>query len=137
MEAKVGIMKRRGFLKMILGFGVGSLAFGGNALKAANAASKGKMVIALNKLPINSAFTFTSKTGVPAMVFRTKKGLFAYSLICTHLGCTVALDQNILACACHGSQFDPLHGGAVLSGPAPTPLNKIKVAISGKNVVEL
>jgi cytochrome b6-f complex iron-sulfur subunit len=130
-------MKRRGFLKLILGFSVGSLTFGANSFKAADAAGKPKTVIALNKLPVGSAYTFKSKIGAPAMVLRTKKGVFAYSLICTHLGCEVALDQSLLVCPCHGSQFDPLHGGAVLSGPAPAPLSKIKVAISGKNVVEL
>lgn len=126
-------MNRRIFLKIAGLFGVtGFLGLEENAVAAPST-----KVLALSKLPIGGSFEFTSKTGVPAMVFRTKKGVYAYSLKCTHLGCKVELSNNVLVCPCHNSQFDPVNNGKVLAGPASQPLPKIRVAISGKNVVEI
>ena len=59
-------------------------------------------------------------------------GYYALSLICTHLGCTVSVTENSLACPCHGSRFDR-HGG-VLSGPATTPLRRLPVELHGDRV---
>ena len=69
-----------------------------------------------------------------ALVFRTERlvlmkddtGFYALSLICTHLGCTVTVTEDALSCPCHGSRFD--RQGKVLSGPADTPLVKLKLA---------
>jgi thiosulfate dehydrogenase (quinone) large subunit len=82
---------------------------------------------------------FTAMDGSAAYLFRTKAGVFAYSRICTHQGCNVNYDAlgNQLACPCHGARFDPTNNGAVLAGPAVTPLPKIKVAISGENIVQI
>jgi thiosulfate dehydrogenase [quinone] large subunit len=104
---------------------------------SANAA--GKQIVKLSKLPIGSTYTFTTATqGVPAIVFRTKSGVFAYSLICTHSGCTVAYSKSAkaLICPCHGAKFDPLMKAKVLGGPAPKPLASIKVTVSNGWVVE-
>ncbi|WP_296578544.1 FAD-dependent oxidoreductase [Phreatobacter sp.] len=48
--------------------------------------------------------------------------LFERSAVCTHLGCHLAWNSFELCwdCPCHGSQFAP--DGAVLNGPAITPL---------------
>jgi cytochrome b6-f complex iron-sulfur subunit len=50
-------------------------------------------------------------------------GLLALHRECTHLGCTVPWDaaQGRFACPCHASAFDIT--GAVLSAPAPRPLD--------------
>ena len=125
-------MNRRVFLKFSSIFGVTSL-FGLRLPQSAEAATT---ICSLSKLPIGGNFEFTSKTGVPAMVFRTKKGVYAYSLKCTHAGCKCGLSSGALVCPCHGSKFDPANGGKVLAGPATTALPKIKVSISGKSVVE-
>ena len=81
---------------------------------------------------------FTAQDGSPAILFRTKAGVFAYSAICTHQGCTVAYDSgaHAIACPCHGAQYDA-SSGAVLAGPAPIPLPKINVAISGANIIQI
>src|SRR3990167_3739433 len=56
-------------------------------------------------------------------VARDKKGFFAISAVCTHLGCTVRWmeNENQFHCPCHGSFFTP--EGSVKGGPAPKPLN--------------
>jgi rieske iron-sulfur protein len=49
-------------------------------------------------------------------------GIVAYSAICTHTGCPVAVWQaetQTLQCPCHYSEFDPKDNAQVLKGPAP------------------
>jgi Rieske Fe-S protein len=62
-----------------------------------------------------------------------KSGEFvAYSAECTHQGCTVAFrakGKGYLACPCHGSVFDPVGGGQVVSGPADEPLERLPIEI--------
>jgi thiosulfate dehydrogenase [quinone] large subunit len=109
-----------------------------NSAKSTSKAS-GKQIIKLADLKIGSTFNFTHSTqGVPAVLFRTKTGVFAYSAICTHQGCTVAYDvaSKHLKCPCHGAEFDPAKGAKAVAGPTQTPLSKVKVAVSGLWVVE-
>ena len=113
--------------------------FAGSKFSQADAAVKGKQIVKLAKLPIGSMLNFVhSAQGVPAVLFRTKAGVFAYSAICTHQGCTVAYNKSTkrLQCPCHGAEFDPLKNGAPLGGPAQLPLTKLKVAIKGAWVIE-
>lgn len=58
----------------------------------------------------------------------------AFSLICTHQGCTVNYDNsgNVFNCPCHGSKYDG--NGNVLNGPATKALNKLKVTITGNEL---
>ena len=58
-------------------------------------------------------------------LFRDGDGVFAVSLICTHLGCIVKPTGEGFACPCHGSQFGA--DGSVTRGPAPTSLAWVKV----------
>jgi len=58
----------------------------------------------------------------------TVDNIVAYSKICTHVGCPVALyDQTThhILCPCHQSTFDATQGAAVLFGPAPRPLPQL------------
>ena len=55
-------------------------------------------------------------------------GLMAYSLVCTHLGCTVDLVKEGFSCPCHGSQFGL--NGAVEHGPATTALHALKLEVN-------
>jgi ubiquinol-cytochrome c reductase iron-sulfur subunit len=67
------------------------------------------------------------------------RGIVAYSKICTHAGCAVALYRKptfadveprpALVCPCHYSTFDPAAGGAVLFGPAGRPLPQLPLEI--------
>jgi ubiquinol-cytochrome c reductase iron-sulfur subunit len=66
-------------------------------------------------------------------------GILAYSKICTHAGCAVALyrkptfpvlePHDALVCPCHYSTFDPFTGGTVTYGPAGRPLPQLPLMI--------
>jgi len=62
-------------------------------------------------------------------LLRDDKGVYALSLICTHLGCTVTVTEDAMACPCHGSRFD--RQGRVLKGPADRSLERLKVEVRG------
>ncbi len=96
------------------------------------------MIVKVADFPVGSTMSFTANDGTPAILFRTNAGVFAYSAICTHQGCTVAYDSlsHTMNCPCHGAKFDPT-SGAVLAGPAPIPLPKINVQISGAHIIQI
>jgi ubiquinol-cytochrome c reductase iron-sulfur subunit len=59
-------------------------------------------------------------------------GIVAYSKVCTHVGCPVALYEqqtHHLLCPCHQSQFDVTNHCAVIFGPAARPLPQLPIAI--------
>jgi ubiquinol-cytochrome c reductase iron-sulfur subunit len=58
----------------------------------------------------------------------TVDNIVAYSKICTHVGCPVALYEQTthhLLCPCHQSTFDATTGATVIFGPAPRPLPQL------------
>jgi ubiquinol-cytochrome c reductase iron-sulfur subunit len=69
------------------------------------------------------------------------KGILAYSKICTHAGCAIALYRTptfapteprpALVCPCHYSTFDPARGGDVIFGPAGRPLPQLPLLVDG------
>ena len=76
-------------------------------------------------LPEGEAFI---PSGRNVAVFRDAEGVFAISIICTHLGCIVKPTPDGFACPCHGSGFKK--DGTVTKGPAPKPLPWLKVSNS-------
>lgn len=59
-------------------------------------------------------------------------GIVAYSKICTHVGCPVALYEqqtHHLLCPCHQSQFDVSNHCEVIFGPAKRPLPQLPIAV--------
>ena len=58
-------------------------------------------------------------------VMRTGNDVYALSLVCSHLGCTVSVTERGLSCPCHGSEFD--RQGRVLKGPADRALQRFVV----------
>ena len=59
-------------------------------------------------------------------------GMVAYSKICTHVGCPVALYEqqtHHLLCPCHQSTFDLTQECKVIFGPAARPLPQLPIAV--------
>lgn len=60
-------------------------------------------------------------------------GVYAYSKICTHVGCPVALYEqqtHHLLCPCHQSTFDVTQHCKVIFGPAKRPLPQLPIAVN-------
>ena len=114
-----------------------TFAKGAVPLNAA-ANKSGKKIVKLASLKVGGTKNFIAANGAPAVLFRTKNGVFAYSAICTHQGCTVdySAQYKALLCPCHGAMFDPFSNAKVLSGPTNRPLDKVKVAVSGNWIVQ-
>lgn len=65
-------------------------------------------------------------------------GYMAYSRLCTHAGCPVALYRAAarqLVCPCHQSVFDVLSEGAVVSGPADHALPRLPIEVGEDGVL--
>ena len=71
--------------------------------------------------------------GRTTALFRDAEGVYAISIICTHLGCIITPNATGFECPCHGSEF--ARDGAVVRGPAPTALSWVKVTANGGTVV--
>ncbi|CAB5011747.1 MAG: Rieske 2Fe-2S domain-containing protein [Actinobacteria bacterium] len=116
--------------------GVGKI-FTPAAVQESAAASGKTKLVKLASLKVGATKKFVLANGAPAVLFRTKTGVFAYSAICTHEGCTVnySATSKTLKCPCHGAEFDPLASGKAIVGPANNPLAKVKVAVEGAWVI--
>ena len=127
-------MNRRGFIRSTA-IAAGALIFGRTQSAVASAPKK---IIRVSKFPVGASQQFVAANGAPAFLFRTKTGVFAYSAICTHQGCTVEYLKagKKLVCPCHRASFDPFNGGKVISGEAKGPLAKINVSIKSGWVVQ-
>jgi Rieske Fe-S protein len=77
-------------------------------------------------IPADSALVFREER---VALVRKGEEVYALSLVCTHLGCTVTVADDGLACPCHGSRFD--RAGNVTRGPADRPLARLAVRRSG------
>jgi nitrite reductase/ring-hydroxylating ferredoxin subunit len=84
---------------------------------------------AMTALPVGGALVFQADR---LALLRDKGGIYALSLVCTHLGCTLNVGNNQITCPCHGSRFD--HGGHVLQGPADRALKRLRVEILGDTI---
>ena len=65
----------------------------------------------------------------------TVDNIVAYSKICTHVGCPVALyEENThhILCPCHQSTFDAATGATVIFGPAPRPLPQLPMTVDAQ-----
>jgi len=84
-------------------------------------------------IPVGGGKIFTAQKVV---VTQPSSGEFkAFSAVCTHMGCIVnQISNGTIDCPCHGSQFS-IKDGAVVAGPAPSPLPAEQFKISGNNIV--
>jgi Rieske Fe-S protein len=137
-----GMMKRRGFLKILLAF-LGSitlLSFANSLLKfltllPPQSANLKKLTIRKIDVPAGEAKNFVFNNMPAIIVNSQEKGYIAFSRTCTHLGCLVEYSKSKLMfiCPCHAGFYD-LEGN-VVSGPPPRPLTAIPLKIEGETII--
>ncbi len=65
----------------------------------------------------------------------THEGIIAFSKICSHMGCAVALYEQTtkhLLCPCHQSTFDVTRAAKVIFGPSARPLPQLALALDAE-----
>ena len=65
----------------------------------------------------------------------THEGIIAFSKICSHMGCAVALYEQQtkhLLCPCHQSTFDVTRAAKVIFGPAARPLPQLNITVDSE-----
>jgi ubiquinol-cytochrome c reductase iron-sulfur subunit len=90
---------------------------------------KGKAAVLLMRLEVSDLHVS------PARKDWNYDGIVAYSKICTHVGCPVALYEqqtHHLLCPCHQSQFDITREAAVIFGPAVRPLPQLPITVDSE-----
>ncbi|QRZ60874.1 Rieske (2Fe-2S) protein [Rothia sp. ZJ932] len=91
-------------------------------------------MIAADEVPVGSAVKAVAE-GVVLMIAQPTEGQFiAYSSNCTHQGCVLNVQNNLLACPCHASQF-ALADGSVTGGPALDTLPSYPTKVEGGRVI--
>jgi ubiquinol-cytochrome c reductase iron-sulfur subunit len=65
----------------------------------------------------------------------THEGIIAFSKICSHMGCAVALYEQQtkhLLCPCHQTTFDVTRAAKVIFGPAARPLPQLAIKVDSE-----
>jgi len=71
----------------------------------------------------------------PDRLAMTHEGIIAFSKICSHMGCAVALYEQTtkhLLCPCHQSPFDVTRAAKVIFGPAARPLPQLDITVDNE-----
>ena len=123
-------ISRRSALRIAL---VGAIT----SITGSRAVAANNQIVQLSKVKVGATYPFQLSNGAPAILFRTKTGVFAYQAICTHQGGMTKYfaARKLIVCSVHNASFDPFKKGAVVSGPATNPLPSIKVAVKGSWIV--
>jgi cytochrome b6-f complex iron-sulfur subunit len=136
--------------QLLLGAGVGGVALvaagcgssGGSSTSSGSTASAGASgdgtsgaqgIIALSKVPSDSAVSVQDSTGRTLLITQSGGKVTALDATCTHMQCTVGVSGSKLMCPCHGSQYTLT--GQVTQGPAPAALAAVAVKVTSGQVV--
>ncbi len=107
-----------------------SVLFLGRFLTPRVSRRKALLSVAKADIPRKGALVYRESR---VAVIREGEDIYALSLVCTHLGCTVSVTPTELVCPCHGSRFD--RRGNVTKGPAGRPLARYAVEERGDVIV--
>lgn len=112
--------------------GAGSAPSSASGGGGSTARAQGSALATTSEIPVGSGKIFTSEKIV---VTQPNSGDFkAFSAVCTHMGCIVSTISNgTIDCPCHGSQYS-ISTGAVVGGPAPSPLPAQTIKVTGSNI---
>ena len=93
----------------------------------------GTVLGAATDIPVGGGAIYTA---AKVVVTQPTRGQYrAFSAVCTHEGCIMSQVANgTIDCPCHGSEFK-ITTGAVVTGPAPSPLPKKQIKIVNGMVV--
>ena len=92
----------------------------------------GSVVTVFPEGAVGDASSQTMLVRLPDGLGQSVDGYVAYSKICTHAGCPVALyraKEHELMCPCHQSIFDVVDAGKVVSGPADHALPQLPIEV--------
>lgn len=96
---------------------------------------KGTVLGAASDVPVGGGAIYTA---AKVVVTQPASGQYkAFSAVCTHVGCLVnKVTSGTIDCPCHGSEFK-ITDGAVVAGPAPSPLPARQIKIVDGQVILL
>lgn len=85
--------------------------------------------LSLDALAINEGIVARNDLGKILIVRRPNDEFIGLQATCTHLGCTVAWNQDSeqVECPCHGARYNMI--GEVLRGPAKLPLDRVEIIV--------
>ena len=123
------LFPRRRFLEVVA---QGGALVGTGAVRYGCAPSADTTFFAAGNLSQLQVGSLQVVPGEALAIGRDSGGVYAMTLICTHASCDMAargsVSAQLVICDCHGSEFDG--NGAVLHGPAQSPLEHFAVTIS-------
>jgi cytochrome b6-f complex iron-sulfur subunit len=122
--------ERRKLLKGLAGAGALSLFLWRYLIPPSPSQQKPLLQIRKDELPAKGALVYREAR---IAVLQDAGEIYALSLVCTHLGCTVKVTANEIICPCHGSVFD--RTGRVLKGPAGKDLKRLTMEERGESLV--
>lgn len=100
---------------------------GGSDVKA------GKQLAKTSEVPVNGGLILPDDKVV---ITQPAAGSFkAYTAVCTHQGFTVtSVEGDLIKCNHHGSEYNT-KTGAVVHGPAPSPLARIAITVKDGSIL--
>jgi nitrite reductase/ring-hydroxylating ferredoxin subunit len=126
----------RRHLLQVLAVGAASTAGGLCACSGASGDPEPFGDVTAGKLADLELNTLQQIPGAPAFIARDAGGLYAMTTTCSHEGCDLSdgiRTASSVTCRCHRSQFDL--NGAVLSGPASSPLAHFQVELGSDGTI--
>lgn len=107
---------------------------GGGATTSGGGAggSGGGAIASTADIPVGGGKIFADEQIV---ITQPKAGTFkAWDTTCTHDGCAVTkVGKETIDCPCHGSKYS-IEDASVVAGPAPAPLAKKQIKVSGDKI---